>query len=61
MEIRTSDLRCSFEEGRILVADKMGVDLPDDVLAEIVGKTMGWIAGIRLAAETVTASQDAAR
>ena len=61
IEIRTSDLRFSLEEGRILVTDKMGLDLPDDVLAEIMGKTMGWIAGIRLAAQTVTASQDAAR
>ena len=61
VEIRTVDLRCSVDEAAEVVASSMGLDIADQVVAEIHQKTMGWLAGIRLAAQTVAASPDTAR
>mgnify|MGYP000650440770 CR=1 FL=1 len=61
VEIRTVDLRCSLEEAAEVVASSMGLDFVDQVVAEIHHKTMGWMVGIRLAAQTVAASPDTTR
>lgn len=61
VEIRTVDLRCSFEEAAEVVSSSMGLDIADQVVAVIHQKAMGWLAGIRLAAQTVAASPDTTR
>ncbi len=58
LEIRTADLRCSLEESKAIVAGSLGLDLDAAVVAEIQHKTMGWLAGIRLAALATAASDD---
>lgn len=61
VEIRTSDLRCSLEESQAVVSGSLGLELDDELVAELQHKTMGWIAGIRLAATAAAAANDAGR
>jgi LuxR family maltose regulon positive regulatory protein len=53
LELRTSDLRCTLDESQALVTRCLGVDMAPDVIADIHSRTMGWIAGVRLAATAV--------
>jgi LuxR family transcriptional regulator, maltose regulon positive regulatory protein len=48
-EIRTADLRFSLAETRALFG-AAGVDLAEEALARLHGRTEGWAAGLRLAA-----------
>ena len=48
-EIRAEDLRFSFEESRALF-DRAGVRLSDAGLMQLLERTEGWVAGLRLAA-----------
>ncbi|MGD8683773.1 MAG: hypothetical protein PVG27_07485 [Chloroflexota bacterium] len=54
LEIRTKDLRCSLTESESLVRDALGLRLTDEDVAIIHERTMGWLAGIRLAATVVS-------
>jgi LuxR family maltose regulon positive regulatory protein len=47
-EIRATDLRFSLAEARALFA-ATGVELPEEALARLHGRTEGWAAGLRLA------------
>jgi LuxR family transcriptional regulator, maltose regulon positive regulatory protein len=48
-EISSADLACTAEEARAYLAMN-GIDLPSDQLEELLGRTEGWITGLRLAA-----------
>ena len=52
-EIRTADLRFTLEEARELFASA-GVVLPEPSLALLLDRTEGWVAGLRLAALSLT-------
>lgn len=54
--IRTNDLRCTPRESQDLVTGMLGLDLDAEAIETLRSHTMGWIAGIRLAA-TVAASR----
>ena len=59
-EIRTADLRFSLAEARALFG-ATGVELPDEVLAQLHGRTEGWVAGLRLAALSLAEHPDPQR
>lgn len=48
-EIRARDLRFSAIEASALLNDTLGVSLNSDVLAQLVNRTEGWVAGLQLA------------
>jgi LuxR family maltose regulon positive regulatory protein len=52
-EIRTADLRFTLEEARQLLASA-GVSLSEDALVSLLDRTEGWVAGLRLAALSLT-------
>ena len=54
LEIRTGDLRCSLAESQALVHEGLGLQLADKDVATIHERTMGWLAGIRLAATALS-------
>jgi LuxR family transcriptional regulator, maltose regulon positive regulatory protein len=56
-EIRTADLRFSLAEARALFG-ATGVDLPEEALARLHGRTEGWAAGLRLAALSLAGHPD---
>ena len=56
-EIRTADLRFSLAEARALFG-ATGVELSDEVLARLHGRTEGWAAGLRLAALSLAEHPD---
>ncbi len=59
-ELRAADLRFSLAEARALFG-ATGVDLPEEALARLHGRTEGWAAGLRLAALSLAAHPDPAR
>src|ERR1700729_1155195 len=59
-EIRTADLRFSLAEARALFG-ATGVELPEEALARLHGRTEGWAAGLRLAALSLAAHPDPER
>jgi len=59
-EIRTADLRFSLAEARALFG-ATGVELSDEVLARLHGRTEGWVAGLRLAALSLAEHPDPQR
>ena len=54
LEIRTGELRCSLAESEALVYEALGLQLADKDVATIHERTMGWLAGIRLAATALS-------
>ncbi len=58
-EIRTADLRFSLAEARALFG-ATGVELADEALARLHGRTEGWAAGLRLAALSLAGHPDPA-
>ncbi len=56
-EIRPADLRFSLAEARALFG-ATGVELPEEALARLHGRTEGWAAGLRLAALSLAEHQD---
>jgi LuxR family maltose regulon positive regulatory protein len=56
-EIRTADLRFDLAEARALFA-AAGVELSDEALSALHGRTEGWAAGLRLAALSLTGHAD---
>ena len=59
-EIRADDLRFSVAEARALFG-AAGVELPEEVLARLHGRTEGWAAGLRLAALSLAGHPDPQR
>ncbi|HEV2255336.1 MAG TPA: LuxR C-terminal-related transcriptional regulator [Streptosporangiaceae bacterium] len=59
-EIRAADLRFSLAEARALFG-ATGVELSDEVLARLHGRTEGWVAGLRLAALSLAGHPDPQR
>ena len=59
-DIRTADLRFSLAETRALFG-ATGVELSDEVLARLHGRTEGWVAGLRLAALSLAEHPDPQR
>ena len=59
-DIRTADLRFSLAEARALFG-ATGVELSDEVLARLHGRTEGWAAGLRLAALSLAEHPDPQR
>jgi LuxR family maltose regulon positive regulatory protein len=56
-ELRAADLRFSLAEARALFS-ATGVDLPEEALARLHGRTEGWAAGLRLAALSLAGHPD---
>jgi LuxR family maltose regulon positive regulatory protein len=56
-DIRTEDLRFSLAEARALFG-ATGVELPEEALARLHGRTEGWAAGLRLAALSLAGHPD---
>lgn len=61
LEIRAMDLRCTVAEAHELVSETLGLGLSPDVVSSLHAKTLGWIAGIRLAATFISRSSDMRR
>ena len=59
-EIRAADLRFSLAEARALFG-AAGVELPEEALARLHGRTEGWAAGLRLAALSLAGHPDPER
>jgi LuxR family transcriptional regulator, maltose regulon positive regulatory protein len=59
-EIRAADLRFSLAEARALFG-AAGVELPEEALARLHGRTEGWAAGLRLAALSLAEHPDPER
>jgi LuxR family maltose regulon positive regulatory protein len=59
-EIRAADLRFSWAEARALF-DATGVQVPEEALARLHGRTEGWAAGLRLAALSLAGHPDPER
>jgi LuxR family maltose regulon positive regulatory protein len=49
-EVRASDLRFTAEEAATFLARVMGLELSAEDIAELEGRTEGWIAGLQMAA-----------
>ena len=61
LEVRTADLRCTLEETEHLVTDTLGLALTPGVVASLHARTMGWMAGLLMAAMTIARSGDMGR
>ena len=59
-EIRAADLRFSLAEARALVG-ATGVELPEEALGRLHGRTEGWAAGLQLAALSLAGHPDSER
>jgi LuxR family transcriptional regulator, maltose regulon positive regulatory protein len=59
-EIRGADLRFTLDEARALFR-AAGPTLPESALADLVARTEGWAAGLRLAARSLTGHPDPVR
>lgn len=59
-ELRAADLRFTYEEARDFLGNAMGLDLSDDLVQAIEGRTEGWVAGLQLAALSLADQGDAA-
>ncbi len=59
-ELRTADLRFSAEEAATLLRESAGADLPAAAVAALAARTEGWVAGLQLAALSLTGQADPA-
>ncbi len=59
-ELRTTDLRMSLEETRMVVLESLGLEMSDVATTQLHRKTMGWVVGIRLAAAAAADQRDVA-
>ena len=59
-EVRAADLRFTLDEARMLL-HAAGAALPEPSLADLVARTEGWAAGLRLAARSLAGHPDPAR
>jgi LuxR family maltose regulon positive regulatory protein len=58
LEIRTQDLRFSREETTCFLRERMGLQLLEEDIAALQQRTHGWIAGLQLAALTLSKHED---
>lgn len=58
LDISAQDLQCTIDEAEELVSRTLGLGLSPDVIARLHSNTLGWIAGIRLAAMATARSSD---
>ena len=58
MEIRTADLRFTFEETAAFLKDIMSLELAAQDIAALEARTEGWIAGLQLAALSMQGRSD---
>ncbi len=58
-EIRAADLAFDQQDGRALL-DAAGIDMPEPALDDLLARTEGWAAGLRLAALALQGSDDPA-
>ena len=59
VEVRASDLRFTTEEATRYLNDSMGLELSDDDVALLEGRTEGWVAALQLAALSLQGRADA--
>jgi ATP/maltotriose-dependent transcriptional regulator MalT len=59
-DVRAAELRFTLDEARALLR-AAGATLPEPPLADLVARTEGWAAGLRLAARSLTGHPDPAR
>jgi LuxR family maltose regulon positive regulatory protein len=52
-EFRIANLRFTQEEARAYLKNKIGVDLPENVISDLMGLSEGWITGLKLAAISI--------
>ncbi len=50
LEIRTEQLRCSFQETKAFFLHIVGTSLPDQTIQEVTARTEGWLVGLHLLA-----------
>jgi LuxR family transcriptional regulator, maltose regulon positive regulatory protein len=48
LEIRTSQLRCTLEEGTAFLEEVMDIHLPMEISQEVDARTEGWLVGLQL-------------
>src|SRR5512146_54117 len=60
LEIRASDLRFTPDETAQFLNEVMRLDLPADVVASLEERTEGWVAGLQLAALSLSGSEERA-
>ncbi len=48
LEIRTEQLRCSFQETKAFFQHIVGIQLPDQTIQEVTARTEGWPVGLHL-------------
>ena len=58
LELRVNDLRFTAEEATTFLNDIMGLNLSPDDIVELESRTEGWIAGLQMAALSMTGHQD---
>jgi LuxR family maltose regulon positive regulatory protein len=60
VEIRQADLRFTVAEAAAFLRDRGGVNLTDDQVAALTGRTEGWIAGLQMAGLSLRQREDVA-
>src|SRR5262245_11057532 len=60
-ELRTANLRFSFEEVAALLRGVWGLNLPEESIAALEARTEGWATGLQLAALSLRGASDPAR
>jgi LuxR family maltose regulon positive regulatory protein len=60
VELREADLRFTLEETANLLREATGLDLPAEVVAALAARTEGWVAGLQLAAISLSGHADPA-
>src|SRR6266545_235609 len=61
VELRTADLRFTFEEAAALLRRVWGLNLPEESIAALEARTEGWVTGLQLAALSLRGASDPAR
>src|SRR5262245_30855289 len=60
-ELRTADLRFTFEEAAALLRRVWGLDLPEQSIAALEARTEGWVTGLQLVALSLRGASDPVR
>ncbi len=48
LEVRTDQLRCTEEEIRAFFQEVIGIQLPEEIIQQVVTRTEGWLVGLQL-------------
>src|SRR6266511_1146464 len=60
-ELRTADLRFTFEEAAALLRRVWGLNLPEESIAALEARTEGWVTGLQLVALSLRGASDPVR